>query len=206
VLIEMDRQIGRLLDAIRASKSTRPTLVVFLGDNGPLPTFDQSRTAGLRGSKLSLYEGGIRVPAIVWGPGLVKEGVTNTETCFTAIDLFPSLCKLCDAALPKEYKADGEDLSPALFGKGTPKRAKQVFWEYGRNDTSFARPAEARHRSPNIAVRDGNWKLLVNADGRGVELYDVAVDPKETKDLANTKPEIAKRLAETALKWRKSVP
>ena len=82
VLVEMDRQLGRLLDAIRESK--RPTLVLFLGDNGPLPTFVQSRTAGLRGSKLSLYEGGIRVPFIAWGPGIVKPGVTNSDTVFSA--------------------------------------------------------------------------------------------------------------------------
>jgi arylsulfatase A-like enzyme len=93
VLTEMDGQVGRLLDALRERKSNRPTLVLFLGDNGPLPTFAQQRTAGLRGSKLSLYEGGIRVPCLAWGPSLVPAGLTNDTTVFAAVDLFPTLCK-----------------------------------------------------------------------------------------------------------------
>jgi arylsulfatase A-like enzyme len=181
-------------------------LVIFLGDNGPLPTFMQSRTASLRGSKLSLYEGGIREPFMTWGPGLVKAGVTNSETVLCTVDLFPSLGKLCAARLPKGYKSDGEDLSAALLGSASFKRTRPLFWEYGRNDTSFAYPKGGGNRSPNVAVRDGNWKLLVNADGSGAELYDLAADSKETKNLAPTEPEVAKRLSEAALKWRKGLP
>ena len=91
VLTEMDRQVGRLLDALRDRKSGRPTLVLFLSDNGPLPTFQRQRSAGLRGSKLSLYEGGIRVPCIAWGPGVVPAGLTNETTVLAAVDLFPTL-------------------------------------------------------------------------------------------------------------------
>ncbi len=206
VAVEMDRQIGRLLDAIRAAKSDRPTLVVFLGDNGPLPTFDQTRTAGLRGSKLSLYEGGIRVPCIAWGPGLVKPGVVNSETILCSLDLLPSVCHLADVTLPKTSSGDGEELSPALLGQANPKRSRPLFWEYGRNDQSFAYPKEAKHRSPNVAVRDGVWKLLVNADGTRAELYDVVNDPNETKDRIAEQADVAKRLTEAALKWRKSLP
>jgi arylsulfatase A-like enzyme len=206
VLGEMDKQIGRMLDALRESKSARTTLVIFLGDNGPLPTFMQSRTAGLRGSKLSLYEGGIRVPLIAWGPGLVKGAVANTDTAFSTLDLFPSLCKFCDAPLPKGYESDGEDLSAALLGSAVAKRTKPLFWEYGRNDTSFAYPKDGANRSPNLAVRDGDWKLLINSSGGKAELYDVAADPKETKDVSATNPEVTKRLTDAALKWRKSLP
>ena len=163
VLIETDRQIGRLLDGLKDTN----TLVVFLGDNGALPTFDQKRVGGLRGSKLSLYEGGTRVPFIVWWPGKTKAGVVNDKTVIASVDLVPSLAKLCEVALPKDYTPDGEDLSAAMTG-GEPKRTKPLFWEYGRNDKSFAFPRIAYHRSPNVAVRDGDWKLLVNADGTGV--------------------------------------
>jgi arylsulfatase A-like enzyme len=204
VLVEMDKQLGRMIDAIRDSK--RPTLVIFLGDNGPLPTFQQSRTAGLRGSKLSLYEGGIRVPLIAWGPGLVKSGITNTETVFSALDFFPSLCKLCGAPLQKGYEPDGEDLAGALVGKEAATRKKTLFWEYGRNDTSFAYPKDGGNRSPNLAVRDGDWKLLVNSTGGKAELYNLAADPKETKDVAVTNPEVTKRLTDMVLEWRKSLP
>jgi arylsulfatase A-like enzyme len=204
VLVEMDRQLGRMFDAIRESK--RPTLVIFLGDNGPLPTFMQTRTAGLRGSKLSLYEGGIRVPLIAWGPGMVKSGITNTDTVFSSLDLFPSICRLCAAPIARGFEPDGEDLSPALLGTAMPKRTKTLFWEYGRNDTSFAYPKDGGNKSPNLAIRDGNWKLLVNSSGGKAELYDLAADPKETKDLAGTHTDEKKRLTDAVLKWRKSLP
>lgn len=205
VLSEMDRQIGRLLDGLSKMDGDRSTLVLFLGDNGPLPTFEQSRTAGLRGCKLSLYEGGIRVPCIAWWPGQVPAGKVNEETVLSAIDFFPSLCAIAGAKLPEGYAADGEDLSGALVGN-IPARAKPLFWEYGRNETSFAYPKEARHRSPNVAVRDGSWKLLINADGSGAQLFNLASDPQETLDVAAKQPEEVARLRKLALQWRHSLP
>jgi arylsulfatase A-like enzyme len=204
VLTEMDRQTGRLLATLREPKSGRRTLVLFMSDNGPLPTFDRARTVGLRGSKLSLYEGGVRVPFIAWGPRLVPAGVTNNATVLAAVDLFPSLCALSRSPAPKGYKSDGEDLSSALLGKSVT-RTKSLFWEYGRNDNSFALP-KADDRSPAVALRDGNWKLLVNADGTGIELYDLEADPKEARNLAGARPEVTRRLTDLAIAWRKSLP
>ena len=79
-----------------------------------------------------------------------------------------------------------------------------MFWEYGRNATFKYPPG--RDRSPNLAVREGAWKLLLNADGSGMELYDVITDRAEEHDLAAVKPELTKRLAEAALRWRRSLP
>ena len=202
---EMDRQIGRMLETLRQANAARKTLVLFLGDNGPLPTFRQSRTAGLRGSKLSLYEGGIRVPCIAWCPGEVSAGRVNERTVFSAVDFFPTLCALTGAALPDGYESSGENLSAALRGE-EPLRTKPLFWEYGRNDTSFAYPKDARHRSPQLAVRNGVWKLLVNADGTGAQLYDVVADPTESKDVAADQPDVVTRLTRLALEWRRSLP
>ena len=205
VVAEMDRQLGRLLDALRGREAGRPTIVLFFGDNGPLPTFDGRRAGGLRGSKLSLYEGGIRVPCIAWGPGVVPAGVTNDTTVLAAVDLLPTLARLCGAATKGDAPSDGEDLGDALRGR-SPTRTKLLFWEYGRNNTSFAYPTVGRDRSPNVAVRDGDWKLLVNADGTGAELYDLADDPRETRDLAADRPDVTGRLTDSALTWRKSLP
>ncbi len=204
VLKEMDRQIGRLLEALRTADPSRPTLVVFLGDNGPLPTFEQERSAGLRGSKLSLYEGGIRVPCIVWQPGVVPSGRVDDASVFTAWDLFPTLCAQAGVALPMGYTGDGEDFSKALRGQGVT-RANPLFWEYGRNTNSFAYPGGA-NRSPNVAMRDGSWKLLVNADGSGPELYDLATDRNETTNLVSSRPSVSASMKEAALKWRASLP
>jgi hypothetical protein len=99
---------------------------------------------------------------------------------------------------------DGENLSAALLGTPQP-RTKPLFWEYGRNDQSFAYP-KGRDRSPNVAMRDGNWKLLINADGSGAEIYDLKSDPNEAENLIAQQPEIAKRMSEAALAWRQSLP
>jgi len=204
VLVEMDRQIGRLVAGIKEAGLDERTLVIFTGDNGALPTFGGTRNGGLRGSKLSLYEGGIREPFIVRWPGKVPAGRVDETTVLSAIDLFPSLCRLSSAPLPKDAKFDGEDLSQALVG--TPQtRSQPLFWEYGRNETSFAY-AKGRDRSPNVAVREGNWKLLVRDLGEGAELYDLAADSRETTNLAGKHPDIATRLTDAALTWRKSLP
>jgi arylsulfatase A-like enzyme len=201
VLVNLDREIGRMLDRLKGTN----TMVLFLGDNGASPPFERERSAGLRGQKLSLYEGGVRVPFIAWWPERVRGDVVNDRTVIASIDLFPTLANLCDAKLPPDYVPDGEDMSAALMG-GTPRRTKPLFWEYGRNDTSFAYPKDAMHRSPKVAIRDGDWKLLVNADGSNTELYDLTSDRGETKNVAAEHPEVRARLAAAAVAWRKSVP
>lgn len=205
VLSEMDHQIGRLLDGLSEHGLDRNTIVILTSDNGALPTFDGARSGLLRGSKLSLYEGGIRVPFIVRWLGHVPAGRVDEKTVLCALDVFPTLCAIAGATPPKEPTLDGEEMSAALLGQsGT--RKKPLFWEYGRNDTAFKFPPNPHDRSPNLAVRDGKWKLLVNADGAPQELYDIIADPAETTNLAGQQPELAARLREQVLGWRKSLP
>lgn len=206
VIVELDRQVGRLLDFLRERKSDRPTIVLFLSDNGPLPPFPgQARTGQLRGSKLSLYEGGIRLPFFAWGPGIIPAGRDDDVTVLAAVDLFPTLCHLAEAPLPEGYAPDGEDRARALLGEESASRPCPLFWEYGRNEKSFAYPA-AKNHSPNLAMREGDWKLLVNADGSGAELYDLSRDRNEATNRAADEPEVTKRMTEAVLGWRKSLP
>jgi arylsulfatase A-like enzyme len=199
VLVEMDKQVGRLMDDLPEN-----TLLFFISDNGPLPTFAGARTNGLRGSKLSLYEGGNRLPFIARWPGHVPAGRVDETTVLGGVDLLPTLCAIAGAKLPAGAALDGEDVSRALLGR-SQSRQKPLLWEYGRNDDTFAYP-KGRDRSPNVAILDGSWKLLINADGTGAELYDLALDPNETNNLVSEKPAIAKRLTEQALEWRQSLP
>ena len=204
VLDEYDRQVGRLLAGLKELGLEENTMVIFASDNGPLPSFNGRRAAGLRGSKLSLYEGGIRMPFAVRWPGRVPAGRVDEKTVLQAVDLFPSLCAVAGAKAPQGAGLDGEDMSGALMGKPAD-RSKPLFWEYGRNTEFFAYP-KGRDRSPNVAVREGQWKLLINASGDGVELYDIAADPKETTSVAEQHPDIVKRLSKAALDWRKALP
>ncbi len=205
VLVETDRQIGRLLDGIRQLGIERETLVIFASDNGALPTFQGQRSAGLRGSKLSLYEGGVRLPFIVHWPGHVPAGRVDETTVLSAVDLLPTFCALAGAAAPTDASLDGEDQTAVFLGTPKTQRSRPLFWEYGRNNESFRYPA-GRDRSPNLAIRDGKWKLLVNADGSGAELYDVVADRSESTNVAGNHPQLVKQLSEPLLDWRRSLP
>lgn len=213
VLMETDRQVGRLLDGLRELGAEKNTLVLLAGDNGPEPSLERKRTGGLRGMKWSLYEGGIRTPLVVRWPGVVSAGQVNDTTVVNAVDFFPTLCALAGVPAPAEAKFDGEDLSAVLKGANAA-RTKPLFWEYGRKPApegktairAFPYPNEPDSKSPNVAVREGDWKLLVNADGAGAELYNLATDRTESKNLAAEQPDVAKRLTAAALAWRRSLP
>ena len=203
VLLEYDKQVGRLIAGLKELGIEKNTILIFSSDNGPLPTFRGRRAGGMRGSKDSLYEGGTRMPLIVRWPEHVPAGRVDNTTIMHGIDFYPIFCKLAGVPLPKGEHLDGEDLSEAFLGK-TSVRQHPIFWEYGRTAT-FGYP-KGRDRSPNVAIRDGKWKALVNADGSGAELYDIEADRNETQNVADENPEIAKRLTNEALEWRKSLP
>jgi arylsulfatase len=203
VLKETDRQIGRLLQGIEELGLDEKTLVIFASDNGALPTFKGARSAGLRGSKMTLYEGGIRMPLVVRWPGRVPAARVDETTVLAAVDLFQTLCTIAGAKLPAGVAFDGEPMEKALTGANVV-RQKPLFWEYGRNDKFFRYPAN--DRSPNVAVREGQWKLLVNADGSGAELYDVVTDEGENSNVAQQHADITERLKQAALQWRSSLP
>ncbi|HVV02229.1 MAG TPA: sulfatase-like hydrolase/transferase [Verrucomicrobiae bacterium] len=205
VLAEYDKQVGRLLAGLKQLGIEDNTIIIFASDNGPLPTFHRARAAGLRGAKDSLYEGGTREPFIVRWPGHVPAGRVDEKTVLSGLDMFQIFCKLGGATPPSQFHFDGEDMSRALFGKSLSRKTR-LFWEYGRNE-SFGYPREyPGERSPNVCVREGNWKLLVNADGSNVELYNLKADRLETHNLASEKPKLAHRLETAALDWRKSLP
>jgi arylsulfatase A-like enzyme len=205
VLAAYDVQMGRLLDGLKRLGLEENTIFIFTSDNGPLPSFKHERTGGLRGSKLSLYEGGIRVPFIVRWPGHTKAGRVDERTVLAAVDLFPTLCAISHAAPPTGLVFDGQDMSPALLSAPLA-HSKAIFWEYGRKSKLFAYPQAPYDRSPHLAIRDAQWKLLVNANGSSAALYDMEADPDETKDLAPQQPEITKRLRDAALAWRRALP
>jgi arylsulfatase A-like enzyme len=196
VLKEFDVQIGRLMQGLKDLGIDENTLVILTSDNGPMPAFQGKRTDSFRGRKGTLYEGGIRMPFIVRWPGTVAPGQLNTVSVVCAVDILPSLCTITGAPVPSEFSGDGEDLSRVLLGNEQAKRSKPVFWEFGKNKKD--------RESPHIAVRDGDWKLLVNADGSGVELYDMKADFLEITNLASSEPDVVNHLKPLAINWFKT--
>jgi arylsulfatase A-like enzyme len=203
VVKAMDAQFAALFDYVRHSPSLRTnTIIVLASDNGPEPG---AGSAGpFRGHKGMLYEGGIREPFIVWGPGFMPKsahGSLNETTVVSALDLFPSLARLTGVRVPTAVKLDGEDLSEALLGKNKSHRSKQLFWNRPPD-----RSGNNRETWPDLATREGNWKLLMMRDGSEPQLYDLQHDPGETQNLAGKHPKVVKRMSQTLLTWWESLP
>ena len=106
------------------------------------------------------------------------------------------------AALPGDERLDGRNVLPVWRGGALPSRGP-IFWEYGRNDEFFKFGPD---RSPSLAVRRGDWKLLINPDGSRAELYDLAHDPKESSNRAGAKADVVKALTDLVMAWRASWP
>jgi arylsulfatase A-like enzyme len=206
VLQEMDRQLGKLFDHIRETPALRDnTLILVCSDNGPEPG---AGSAGpFRGAKTRLYEGGIRSPLVVWGPGLIaaeNRGTHNETSVFAAFDLVPSLLALVNARAPANVKFDGEDVSATLIGRSTASRAAPIFWR--RPPDRKNSPPALPDPQPDLAVREGDWKLLCDYDGSRPELYDLAKDRAETTNVAEQQADVVRRLTAGVLAWHQSLP
>lgn len=203
VLQAMDTQLGVLFDKIRNDESLRDnTLILVFSDNGPEPG---AGSAGeFRGGKGQLYEGGVRSPLIVWGPGFIngkKAGSINKTSIIAAIDLAPSLLAIADVSTPAGVSFDGIALPKTLFGFSDASRDKPLF---------FRRPPDrdkvnTDDNLPDLAVREGKWKFYCEFDGTAPELYDLETDPSEKTNLASDQPDKVKQLTALLLDWDKSL-
>jgi uncharacterized sulfatase len=203
VLKTLDEQLGVLFDHLRASPALKDnTLVLVCSDNGPEP--GAGKAGPFRGTKGMLYEGGIRSPLIVWGPGFIeagKAGQRNDTSVFAAFDLVPSLLSLCDVPAPANVKFDGENIRATLTGGSTASRQDPIFWRRPPD-----RPGPKGEHWPDLAIRAGRWKLVCEYDGSRAALYDLEADREETSDVAAANPAITKRLSAAATAWHRSMP
>ena len=185
----LDRDVGRILDRLKAHGLDRNTLVLFTSDNGPAagsaggdPAFFDSN-GPLRGLKGDVYEGGIRVPMIAWGPGRVPAGATSDHV-WAMWDVLPTVAELVGARAPAGI--DGLSMAAALTGRGTAPRHDQLYWEF---------PEQGGKQ----AVRRGDWKAvrtgLRSNPTAPIELYDLASDLAEEKNVASRYPEVVREIA-----------
>ena len=203
VLVEMDKQIGRLLDGLKAMGLEDDTIVVFTSDNGPTDwpryykegVLPPGSTGPFYGRKWSLYEGGIRMPFIIRWPGKVPAGQVNDKSMACGIDIFPSLCAMVGVDVAEDARLDGVDVSKAFMGEEV-RRGRAIFWEYPR--VAAIKPGKKEHISPDLAMRAGKWKLMMNKDGSDVKLFNLIKDEGETNNLAENKPKIVERMKKGA--------
>lgn len=204
VLATMDRQLGVLFDAIRADPALRDnTLILVCSDNGPEP--GAGSAGNFRGSKGMLYEGGIRSPLVVWGPGFTdpkKTGSANLTSHFSTIDVAPSVLDLVGVKVPPDVAFDGVSMRATLLGRSEVSRDRPLFFRRPPDRASFAGIAKL----PDLAVRDGHWKLLCAYDGSAAELYDLSSDPSESHNVASSHGAEVTRLTGAVVAWHRTLP
>ncbi len=218
----LDDSVGRLLKRVDELGLRDNTIVVFSSDHGSpaIPTAEKANekpkrekrqkpaapddaggsnlrlnlmgyNGGLRGGKHGMYEGGVRVPFIIRWPGHVTAGRIDEQSVICGIDWLPTLCAIDSVKLPAA-DFEGEDVSPAWLG-GEHHRTKPLFWKTSAPNS----PA---------GIREGQWKLIHPTRRGEVELYDLATDRAETKNVAAVHPEIARRLATQVEAWVATLP
>jgi arylsulfatase A-like enzyme len=185
-----DAGFGQILATIDRLGLTQNTLVIFTNDNGGEWL---SRNAPFFHRKGTVWEGGIRVPAVFRWPGHLPAGRVVSQPGIT-MDLTATILAATGATVPDETKLDGIDLLPILAGRA-PDQERTLFWRFGGPNNRLQR-----------AVRQGDWKLLVDAGGFSPQfLFHLRDDPGERNDLAATRPEIVARLLPLLDAWEKEV-
>ena len=203
-----------ILQTLKNLNLDENTLVIFSSDNGPERTMEAKKhirgregalgghysvgtTAVLKGRKRSLYAGGVRVPFIVRWPGHVAEGISDTTSVLTAVDLLPTFMEIAGLELPQDFQPDGESVL-AAFEQKNFKRDKPIYWEWkGQNKGELW---------PSIGIRDGKWKLIANKKMGKTELYDIENDWAEKQDVSAENPDIVKELTEKVYAWKNTIP
>jgi arylsulfatase A-like enzyme len=185
MMASMDDAIGRVMGKIRALGQEENTLVFFIADNGGPTQSTTSHNGPLRGFKMTTFEGGPRVPYLAQWKGKIPAGKTYDLPVMN-LDVLPTAIIAAGGKPEASWQLDGVDLMPYLTGAKTTRPHQTLYWRYG----------------PQWAIRDGDLKLVVSKGGSGSpELYNLATDIGESKDLAAAQPAKVKELQAMWAKW-----
>lgn len=191
VIQELDWSVGQVLRTLKEHGLEEDTLVIFCSDNGPAPGYGRGSAKPLSGTKFETLEGGQRVPAIVWAPGLIPSGSVRDEILST-LDLFPTIAHYTGCSVPGDREYDGYDISGVLEGRAPESpRSEMYFYTAGTTDID--------------GIRIGDWKYLnhgykgaksrdLTPDQIGEKLFNLREDIGETRNLIHVYPEKAKEL------------
>lgn len=202
----LDRAIGKLLDELDRLDLTDKTIILFASDNGPEDyNIDNARNAGMgspgdfRGRKRSIYEGGIRVPLIVSWPGHFPEGTVNNDSVLASVDILPTVASLAGTK-PGIHDLPGENVTAAFAGADF-ERSGDLLWEW-----RFSVVGDPVNNPPQLAIRQGPWKLLCNPAGSQPELYNLRENPEENQNVAASHPDIVQQLMPKLQSWASTLP
>lgn len=196
----LDDAVGRLMAKVDALGLADRTIFIFTSDNGGLHVLEFEGTPATynrpyRAGKGYVYEGGLREPLLVRWPGVVRPG-SDCATPVVLTDLVPTLLEAAGVDVAKEVgPLDGVSIAGLLRGQTLP--ARTLFWHFPNYTNQGGRPAGA--------VRDGDWKLVENFEDSSLELYNLAQDAGEQKNLATAEPDRARELHSDLKAWRQRV-
>jgi arylsulfatase A-like enzyme len=183
MLSALDDAVGQVLGRLRAAGLEENTLVFFISDNGGPTPVTSSRNDPLRGTKGTVWEGGIRVPFLLQWKGKLPAGKVYDYPVI-ALDILPTSLAAAGVKPPPGTQLDGVDLLPYLSGRNSARPHETLYWRFG----------------VQRAMRKGDLKL-VWLDDRPPQLYDLATDIGEQKDLAASRPEVVKSLQDEYARW-----
>lgn len=191
----MDWNIGRLLEKIKQLGIDDNTLIIFTSDNGGLSTAEGSPTVNgpLRAGKGWLYEGGIRVPLIMYWKGKIIAG-SSSDLLVSTADFFPTIASAINGSYKKDGSIDGEDILTAVANP-TAYQNRELFWHYPHYSNQGGKPGSA--------IREGSYKLIYNYEDESMELYNVVNDIGEKTNIAATNKKMARQLKHKLFKWLK---
>ena len=175
-VVNLDDGIGRVLQALEKHRLRENTLVLFLTDHGGDPVYGGANKP-FRGSKATLFEGGLRVPCLMRWPNHIQPG-TSSAAVASSLDILPTICRICD--IDHQVQCDGVDISSQLGDARKTSGHRELYWELGTHDELG--------RGKWVAIRQGNWKY-VRDDKESEYLFDVVRDPAERHDLAAAQPD-----------------
>lgn len=187
-LVAFDRNLGKFRKLIREKGLSENTIIWFCSDNGGLKGIYPSTVGGLRGNKGSVWEGGIRVPAIIEWPSMIKHKVTDFPA--STMDIFPTIADIIGLSKSEMiFPIDGISLLP-LFNSNVDKREVHIPFRF--NNTG--------------ALIDNDFKLVATSlNEMQFELYDLEIDPKESNNIATANPHLFEKLKDKYLEWSLSV-
>jgi arylsulfatase A-like enzyme len=197
----VDQSVGRIMDKLDELGLTENTVVFFFSDNGGHA--NMTSMAPLRGSKGTLYEGGIRVPMIVRWPGVARAR-SACDVPVIGIDFYPTILEMAGVSKPSGYFLDGLSIGPLLKGKGRFKR-DAIFWHFPAYLEPYNEKQQPWRTTPAGAMRQRDFKLIEFFEDGRLELYNLKNDIGERSNLAEKMPDKAKELHQLLVGWRKSV-
>lgn len=202
-LAGIDRNVGKLRAALRELKVADNTLVWYTSDNGGAA--GPKSTGNLRGSKGTLWEGGVRVPGLVEWPARIAKPLVSDVPCST-LDIYPTVLAATGATAPKQIQPlDGVSLLPLFDGKMTERGKAIGFWADARRPTAHAALLDWPYKLHTDAGAGRGKKGRASGEAKPVLLYDVSKDPNETSDLAAQQPERVTKMTAALDAWKASV-